>query len=193
MENQFTYASAFPSNNILNDPPTCRLNPRPRSVTRVRNRIKLDTAAKAKKHLSEVGPIVGCMDVFTDFFSYSSGIYEHVTGSREGGHCMLIYGYSETDDCWLVKNSWGNDWGDNGFARIAYSSFLMSDDFYPMYGATEVILPARVWSNVSSALVHPLNGKVYFFRSDRYQRFDFDIEQIDKDNACIGSEGWKGI
>jgi hypothetical protein len=41
-------------------------------------------------------------------------------------------------------------------------------------------------------LVHP-NGKGYFFRGDRYQRFDFQTDRVDKDNARIGVDGWKGL
>jgi Papain family cysteine protease/FG-GAP-like repeat len=38
----------------------------------------------------------------------------------EGGHVMLVVGYDDADGCWIVKNSWGPWWGENGFARIGY-------------------------------------------------------------------------
>lgn len=42
--------------------------------------------------------------------------------SEGGGHCMLIIGYDEEGV--IVMNSWGSDWGERGFARIAWSHIL---------------------------------------------------------------------
>eukprot|EP00775_Hariotina_reticulata_P009469 gene9469-9634_t len=35
-------------------------------------------------------------------------------------HAVLLVGYNNTGRFWLVKNSWGPKWGDNGFFRIAF-------------------------------------------------------------------------
>ena len=37
-----------------------------------------------------------------------------------GGHCVLLIGWDESTDEWIIKNSWGTDWGINGFGRISY-------------------------------------------------------------------------
>lgn len=37
-----------------------------------------------------------------------------------GGHAMLIVGYNRTTNYFIVKNSWGTDWGHDGYARISY-------------------------------------------------------------------------
>lgn len=36
-----------------------------------------------------------------------------------GGHAMLIVGYDDADDTWLIRNSWGPAWGDGGYARVS--------------------------------------------------------------------------
>lgn len=65
------------------------------------------------------GPVVGYMDVYDDFYSYSNGIYARTSGaSYEGGHAILIVGYDDGDKCWICKNSWGNNWGENGYFKI---------------------------------------------------------------------------
>ncbi len=72
------------------------------------------------------GPLVTTMDVYDDFFSYSSGVYEHATGGLAGGHAVLIVGYKDDVSVngggyFIVKNSWGTYWGQSGFFNIAYS------------------------------------------------------------------------
>jgi hypothetical protein len=48
--------------------------------------------------------------------------------NSQGGHAVCIYGYDPSDDTFLVTNSWGSTWGNNGFFKItkaALISFLM--------------------------------------------------------------------
>jgi hypothetical protein len=37
-----------------------------------------------------------------------------------GGHAMLCVGYSDEDEVFVVRNSWGPDWGDQGYCYIPY-------------------------------------------------------------------------
>ncbi|MHB8120317.1 MAG: C1 family peptidase [Methanothrix sp.] len=66
------------------------------------------------------GPIVGSFLVYQDFQTYTSGIYEHATGSLVGGHAITIVGWGceSGKDYWICKNSWGNWWGESGWFRI---------------------------------------------------------------------------
>ncbi len=77
--------------------------------------VPLGDISAMKQALINNGPIVAGMYVYSDFFSYSSGVYQHTTGSFAGGHAVLIVGFGTYDgiDYWIVKNSWGNDWGEN--------------------------------------------------------------------------------
>lgn len=67
------------------------------------------------------GPLPVGMDVYSDFLSYAGGIYEQTTGIREGGHAVLIVGWEDANSCWIVKNSWGTGWGEQGFFRIKWN------------------------------------------------------------------------
>ena len=79
-----------------------------------------------KTWLDTVGPLVCGLTVWTDFFYYGSGVYhkQAMVGGNpnkvEGGHVMLVVGYDDTLNCWIVKNSWGTGWGDGGFGKIGY-------------------------------------------------------------------------
>ena len=64
-------------------------------------------------------PIATAMEVYSDFYSYRSGIYERTSGAiYKGGHAVVIVGYNGVEGYWICKNSWGTDWGENGFFRI---------------------------------------------------------------------------
>src|SRR3989304_1290589 len=67
------------------------------------------------------GPLVATMAVYTDFLYYGSGIYTKSWGNFEGYHTAMVVGYDDTEQYFIVKNSWGTDWGESGFFRIAYS------------------------------------------------------------------------
>ena len=75
------------------------------------------------------GPLVTTMDVYTDFFYYSSGIYSHTGGNYEGGHAVLIIGYNDVDQFFIAKNSWGPGWGEGGFFNIAYAQLSYPVEF----------------------------------------------------------------
>ena len=42
------------------------------------------------------------------------------SGRDLGGHAMLACGYSDQDRVFVVRNSWGADWGDQGYCYIPY-------------------------------------------------------------------------
>jgi C1A family cysteine protease len=56
-----------------------------------------------------------------DFKYYRSGVYSFTQGKSLGGHAVLLVGYNDDGRYFIVKNSWGPDWGEGGFFRIAYS------------------------------------------------------------------------
>nr|KAG5711311.1 hypothetical protein BaRGS_006008 [Batillaria attramentaria] len=81
-----------------------------------------------RQNLYENGPIAVGFEVLKDFMNYKGGIYHH-TGLGDGfapfeltNHAVLVVGYGEDKDTgeqfWIVKNSWGEKWGEQGFFRI---------------------------------------------------------------------------
>jgi C1A family cysteine protease len=49
---------------------------------------------------------------------------DHVVNYAETGcHAMLVVGYSDIKNAFKVVNSWGTDWGNNGFVWIDYMAF----------------------------------------------------------------------
>lgn len=50
-----------------------------------------------------------------------------------GGHAVVAAGYDDSEQRFLVRNSWGPDWGDNGYFTMPYAYLTdnnLSDDFW---------------------------------------------------------------
>lgn len=50
-----------------------------------------------------------------------------------GGHAILVMGYDDSMQCFIVRNSWGSKWGDKGYFYMPYDYLLnrqLSDDFW---------------------------------------------------------------
>jgi C1A family cysteine protease len=68
-------------------------------------------------------PLVTNYTVYLDFYDYTGGIYSwDGQSAADGGHSVLIVGYDDGREAWLVKNSWGLGFGELGYFWIAYDS-----------------------------------------------------------------------
>ena len=75
----------------------------------------------AVKAALQNGPLVTTIMVYEDFMSYSSGVYKHSTGKFLGGHAISIIGYDDSSQSFIIRNSWGPEWGENGFGHVSYT------------------------------------------------------------------------
>jgi hypothetical protein len=115
------------------------------------------------------GPVAVMMQIYSDFYSFSGGIYEHVTGTLSGGKSMLIVGWGTEGSTpyWIVKNSWGPGWGDDGFFRIARNANHANCEFAEwVYTATVGMpttavddLPTSTWVRDLEVYPNPFNPR----------------------------------
>lgn len=62
-------------------------------------------------------PVSITVYVDSGFSAYRSGVYTHACGAEEDiNHAVIAVGYDS--DSFKVRNSWGPDWGENGYIRI---------------------------------------------------------------------------
>ncbi|XP_023017925.2 cathepsin B [Leptinotarsa decemlineata] len=67
------------------------------------------------------GPVAATLEVYSDLFSYKSGVYRKSNYSKFVGlHAGKIIGWGVEKNVsyWLIANSWNEDWGTNGFFKI---------------------------------------------------------------------------
>ncbi len=58
-----------------------------------------------------------------------------------GGHAMLCVGYSDADEVFVVRNSWGPEWGDEGYCYVPYeylSNAQMAHDAWTLRRAHDL-------------------------------------------------------
>ena len=103
---------------------TCKYTTRSIGGT-ISNYVDLPTGNEAQltNAIASVGPISVAIDA-TPLQSYKSGILTGVKCSSSSlNHGVLVTGYgtdSKTGKAYyIVKNSWGPSWGENGYFRIA--------------------------------------------------------------------------
>jgi Papain family cysteine protease len=87
---------------------------------RVRSQPILGASIGDLKQALLAGPVIATMKVFEDFYFYKSGVYRHAHGKVVGGHAVTIVGWSNADEAWIVRNSWGTDWGMHGDFLISW-------------------------------------------------------------------------
>ena len=96
-----------------------------------------------KSVLAEGYPFVFGFSVYSAFESdevAKTGIVPPPNPKDEllGGHAVCAVGYDDEKEWFIVRNSWGPEWGDKGYFYLPYSYFVpeYSDDFWVIYTVT---------------------------------------------------------
>lgn len=82
----------------------------------------VDSQEQIKREIVLNGPVVASIEVHSDFLTYKEGIYnaDMAPYVYAGGHIVKIIGWGVENKrkYWLIENTWGSDWGENGYAKI---------------------------------------------------------------------------
>lgn len=106
------------------------------STLKINNYINLDRTAGAwRRWLAFNGPILTRLDVdqtWDDATSTGGVLQTYQPMTAHGGHAVALVGYDQ--DRFIVRNSWGREWGDGGFAYA--SNAYAAAAFTEAYGVT---------------------------------------------------------
>ncbi|XP_070489882.1 pro-cathepsin H-like [Chironomus tepperi] len=71
--------------------------------------------------IDSYGVVATAMGTTSSFSFYSSGVFSDSTCPTKINHCVALVGYGSNEylgDYWILKNSWGSDWGEAGFFKL---------------------------------------------------------------------------
>jgi len=98
-----------------------------RAMASVKPGAWLATADDIKQALCDYGGVASAISTrnmpgrATAFSTILEGT-SSVQGSREVDHAIQIVGWDDNVGVWIIKNSWGEGWGEFGFARVRYNT-----------------------------------------------------------------------
>jgi hypothetical protein len=80
------------------------------------------TSEDIKRDIYHWGPVSTGMDVYADFMTWDGkGVYKwDGKAASQGGHAVVIVGWGSEAGTpyWIIRNSWGPGWGEDGYFRI---------------------------------------------------------------------------
>jgi C1A family cysteine protease len=78
-----------------------------------------------KQAIYTYGPISAAVYVGQQFRAYSSGIFD-ANEQGQVNHAIVLVGWEDDlgldQGYWILRNSWGSGWGEDGYMRIRYGS-----------------------------------------------------------------------
>ena len=82
----------------------------------------IDNEEQIKREIKLNGPVIASLEIHSDFLTYKSGVYnsELARYVYAGGHIIKVIGWGveKGRKYWLIENTWGSDWGEDGFGKI---------------------------------------------------------------------------
>jgi C1A family cysteine protease len=84
----------------------------------------LDSEETMAAHVLTTGPLSVCLDA-SDWSTYVSGVVSSCGDDVD--HCVQAVGVNTDESYWLIRNSWGTEWGMDGYILIEYVSDLLCD------------------------------------------------------------------
>ncbi len=97
-------------------------------------RVPCGSIEAIKSAIMSFGTVDAAVNVTSAFEAYANGIFADGNTEcnispcyyAETNHCIALVGWQDTspdgDGYWILRNSWGTNWGENGYMRIAYRS-----------------------------------------------------------------------
>ncbi|CAG9854680.1 unnamed protein product [Phyllotreta striolata] len=108
------------------DKMSCKAKPN-KTVLKIKSFKLVEASTEALKNaVGTVGPISVALYAGEELQNYAGGIIDRNCAGQIN-HGVLAVGYGESPQpYWIVKNSWGADWGENGSFRLSRANNLCS-------------------------------------------------------------------
>ena len=94
---------------------------------RVSSYYAVKTNNEIKKAILTTGSVLASFIITNGWYTTGKDGIINSHGNIEGGHAVLIIGWKVINDkqYWIILNSWGSEWGDNGLGYIETTEMMM--------------------------------------------------------------------
>lgn len=122
----------------------------------------------------------------------SNGVYYYYPNGGGTNHAVTIVGWDDSissssfkyspgvNGAWIVKNSWGTDWGDNGYFYVSYGDKIACSNIYT-FSDVQLNTYTNVYnsSNVMANFIGYADGNT-FYSSAKFTKKSGSTEYLDK-------------
>ncbi|KAF0972217.1 hypothetical protein FDP41_009525 [Naegleria fowleri] len=85
-----------------------------------------------KSEIFARGPITCAIQVTPEFERYTGGVFNQVVANPQVNHIVGVVGFGvdpqTQQEYFILRNSWGSTWGEQGFARVTITSLGIQND-----------------------------------------------------------------
>jgi C1A family cysteine protease len=169
-----------------------------------RDKFDVPSNERLKEYLCLHGPLaVGVMatGAFDTYNPRAGAFREEGSPPGQTNHAMVIVGWDNGKEwsdhkgkgCWIVKNSWGSDWGRDGYMEIAYGTNNIgfgaawvkaaSVDYQPDLGALRALVPGISPFHSLTDTVDQNTGRLEG-RVEKITSLDVAIDVVDDDKEA---------
>ena len=140
------------------------------------------------------GPIACGIAVPEALENYTSGIYCDDTGDKNIVHDISVVGYGEEDGnkYWLVRNSWGTHWGEEGFFRVCRGSDNIAIESDCAWATPKDTWTEKTWHFTTDEEKNDPNNDttVYPFPQPTYSGADAPKNEFTSTGGCRVEKAW---
>lgn len=156
LESQDPYDPFYHNNNL------CGVS-RPDPTLRVEGcRWVAQNTTAMKTAIYNYGPLITAFYYSDPYYDPSTYVYYFPNNTSTSNHEVLIVGwddnkaYPEGKGCWIVKNSWGDDWGNQGYFYIPYNTGSVGEDNMFFTGLRNAAANENIYMEDQPGLIYPV-------------------------------------
>ncbi|MEW6443621.1 MAG: C1 family peptidase [bacterium] len=107
-------------------------------------RLPCNNVDAIKTAILTYGPVNAAVQATDAFMAYGGGVFNDANQYcysspcyyTPTNHAIMLVGWNDADQAWILRNSWGPEWGEDGYMRISYRAARVAcEAVYATYGA----------------------------------------------------------